>query len=139
MKGDCHKARALKLLPYAIRENLPILGSQQSLGGQAKALTRWATPDGSCEWYVTEAAARRDPEGRAVDYLLFGLVVGQGKQLDYFWLSDFVAGRSPMDRVERDLRWRPKTLGEIAPEVFETRAKETGELRHGEILPEPTL
>jgi hypothetical protein len=118
MKRDCHKARALKLLLYAIRENLPMLGSQQSLGGRAKAWTRWFTRDGSRQWYITEGSARRDPEGRAVDYLLFGLVVGQGTKLDYFWLSDF-ADRGPTGlAVERDLRWRPKTLAEIAPETF---------------------
>ncbi|MEN6425879.1 MAG: hypothetical protein ABFE13_10985 [Phycisphaerales bacterium] len=125
MMSDCHKARALRLLPYAIRENLPILGSQQSLAGRAKALAKWATIDGSRAWYISEASARRNPEGRAVDYLLYGLVVGQGQQLDYFWLSDFVTGRGPVGRlVERDSRWRPKTLGEIAPEMFETRETE---------------
>jgi hypothetical protein len=59
-----------------------------------------------------------------VDYLLFGLVVGQGTKLDYFWLSDF-ADRCPTDlAVERDLRWRPQTLAEIAPEMFKTGEKE---------------
>ena len=118
MKRDCEKARAVKLLPYGIRENLPLLGSQRSLGGQAKALARWSMPDSSRQWYITEGSARRNDEGRAVDYLLFGLVVGQGKQLDYFWLSDF-ADRGPTGlAVERDLRWQPKTLAEIAPETF---------------------
>jgi hypothetical protein len=115
----------LKLLPYAIRENLPILGSRRGMGSNAKVLTRWVTPDGSCAWYITEGSARRDPEGRAVDYLLFGLVVGEGKQLDYFWLSDLVAGRGPTGLpVERDPHWRPKTLAEIAPEMFKTQEKE---------------
>jgi hypothetical protein len=125
MKRDCDKAPALKLLPYAIRENLPILGSQQSLGGQAKVLARWSTADCSRAWYVTEGSARRDQQGRAVDYLLFGMVVGQGKQLDYFWLSDFVRTGSLTNLlVQRDLHWRPKTLKEIAPEMFQTQAKE---------------
>ena len=125
MKRDCRKAQALKLLPYAVRENLPILGSQQSLGGRAKAVARWSTADCSHAWYITEGSARRDPEGRAVDYMLFGLVIGQGKRLDYFWLSDFVGGGSPTTlAVQRDLHWRPKTLGEIAPEMFKTQEKE---------------
>ena len=123
MERDCHKAPALKLLPYTVRENLPILGAQQSLRGQAKAWTRWFTPDGSREWYITEGSARRNDDGRAVDYLLFGLVVGQGTKLDYFWLSDF-ADRGPTDLVvERDLHWRPKALAEIAPEMFKTPDK----------------
>lgn len=118
MKRECQKARALKLLPYAIRENLPMLGSQQSLGGRAKAWTRWFTRDGSREWYITEGSARKNDDGRAVDYLLSGLVVGRGTKLDYFWLSDF-ADRGPTGlAVERDLRWQPKMLQEIAPELF---------------------
>jgi len=125
MNRDCHKAPALKLLPYVIRENLPILGSQQSMGGKAQVLARWFTPDGSHAWYITEGSARRDKEGRAVDYLLFGLVVGQGKRLDYFWLSDLANGGSPTGLVvQRDLHWRPKTLGEIAPEMFNNHKKE---------------
>jgi len=124
MERDCRKAPALKLLPYTVRENLPILGAQQSLGGQAKAWTRWFTPDSSRQWYITEGSARRNDEGRAVDYLLFGLVVGQGKKLDYFWLSDF-ADRGPTRlAVERDLRWQPQTLAEIAPQMFKTGEKE---------------
>lgn len=125
MKRCCEKAQALKLLPYAIRENLPILGSQQSMGGKAKAVARWSTADCSHAWYITEGSARRDQEGRAVDYLLFGMVVGQGKQLDYFWLSDLISGGSPTGLVvQRDLRWRPKTLDEIAPEMFNNHKKE---------------
>jgi hypothetical protein len=117
--------RGLRLLPYAIRENLPILGSQRRLGGEAKALLRWSTPDGSHEWYVTEGSARRTPEGEAVDYLLYGLVVGQDRQFDYFWLSDvMVCHDSLATRVERDFRWNPKRLDEIAPRMFKSHDKE---------------
>ena len=120
MKRDCHKAPALKLLPYAIRENLPILGSQQHLGGKAKALAKCHTTDGSLAWYITEGSARRDADGKAVDYLLYGLIKGQGRKLDYFWLSDLVSLRSPAgsSAVMRDSRWQAKSLEEIAPELF---------------------
>jgi hypothetical protein len=118
-KAFSSTGRGQRLLPYAIRENLPILGSQQKLGGRAKALVRWSTPDGSRKWYVTEGSARRTPEGNAVDYLLYGLVVGRDRQFDYFWLSDVMMYHSPRAlRVERDPRWRPKRLDEIAPEMF---------------------
>lgn len=124
MKRDCHKAPALRLLPYAIRENLPILGSRQHLGGQTKVLTRCLTADGALAWYITEGSARRTPAGEAVDYLLYGLVEGQGRKLDYFWLSDLVTLRSPTGAaVVRDLRWQPKLLEEIAPELFKTNGK----------------
>jgi len=120
-----NKGRGLKLLRYPIRENLPILGSQQHMGGKAKALARCCTADGSLAWYITEGSARRDKDGKAVDYLLFGLVAGQGRQLDYFWLSDFERVHGPTGLpVERDPHWRPKTLAEIAPEMFKTQEKE---------------
>jgi hypothetical protein len=114
-----NKARSLKLLPYAIRENLPILGSEQSKGGQAKAIAKCCTADGKVTWYITEGSARRDTENRAVDYLLYGLVEGQCRKLDYFWLSDLATICSPTGlSVERDSHWRPKSLAEIAPELF---------------------
>jgi len=125
MKMYGEKARGLKLLPYPIRENLPILGSQQRLGGKMKVLTRWSTADGSLAWHITEGSARRDIDGKAVDYLLYGLVEGQRRELDYFWLSDLATVRGPTGLpVERDLHWRPKTLAEIAPEVFRSPEKE---------------
>ena len=127
MKRDCHKARALKLLPYAIRENLPLLGSQQGWGGTATAWTRWSTPDGSHIWYVSEGSARRDPEGRAVDYLLFGLVDGLEKELGYVALSELEAASGPLGLpIERDLWWEPKTLEEIAPEIFRSEERTEG-------------
>jgi len=125
MKRDCHKAPALKLLPYTVRENLPILGSQRGLGGQVKAIVKCGTADRALAWYIAEGSARRDTEGKAVDYLLYGLVEGQHRELDYFWLSDLQTLRSPTGLpVERDPRWRPKTLEEIAPELFRTQEKE---------------
>ena len=126
-----NKARGLKLLPYPIRENLPILGSQQRLGGQAKVLTRWFTPDGSRAWYITEGSARRDPDGKAVDYLLYGLVEGERRELDYFWLSDLATLRSSTGLpVQRDSHWQPKTLQEIAPQMFRSQGNhQTGKGR----------
>ncbi len=117
--------RGLRLLPYAIRENLPILGSQRKLGGRAKALVKWFTPDGSLAYYITEGSARRTPDGKAVDYLLYGLVVGRDRRFDYFWLSDLMRYHSPRGmRVERDPRWRPKRLDKITPRMFRSQDKE---------------
>jgi hypothetical protein len=114
------KARSLQLLPYEIRENLPILGSQQSKGGQAKVWAKCYTAGDSFAWYITEGSARRDPEGKAVDYLLYGLVAGEHRQLDCFWLSDLATFHSPVGLpVQRDSHWQPKSLAEIAPELFQ--------------------
>ncbi len=123
-KDPAHSDHGLRLLPYSIRENLPILGSQQGQGGKAKALARCCTADGSVSWYVTEGSARRTAEGNAVDYLLYGLVEGDCRTLDYFWLSDLARIRSPAGLpVRRDTHWRPKNLEEIAPEMFGTDEK----------------
>jgi len=115
-----NKARGLKLLPYAVRENLPVLGTQQHKGGQAKAIAKCSMADGSRTWFITEGSARRNPDGQAVDYLLYGLVQAERRELDYFWLSDLVTLRSPTGLpVARDSRWQPKTLAVIAPELFQ--------------------
>jgi hypothetical protein len=111
--------RALKLLPFSIRENLPLLGSQQHLGGRAQALAKVGTADGTFTWYITEGSGKRNRQGQAVDYLLYGLVEGERRRLDYFWLSELAAFRSPAGLpAERDAHWRPKSLAEVAPEMF---------------------
>jgi hypothetical protein len=119
-KAAKSKARGLRLLPYPIRENLPLLGSERRKGGPAKVLAKCFLADGSRTWYVSEGSARRDTDGQAVDYLLYGLVEEGGcRKLDYFWLSDLATLRSPAGApVERDAHWRPKGLAEIAPEMF---------------------
>jgi hypothetical protein len=118
-KSVPHRDRGLKLLPYSVRETLPILGSQQHLRGQAKAIAKCFTTDGTLAWYITEGSARRTPQGKATDYLLYGLVEGERRKLDYFWLSDLVTFRSPAGiPVERDAHWQPKILRQIAAELF---------------------
>jgi hypothetical protein len=115
------KSRGLQLLPYPIRENLPILGGQQSKGGRAQIVAKCFTTDGLDAWYITEGSARRSAEGQAVDYLLYGLAEGAGRKLDYFWLSDLATFRSTTGApVERDSHWRPKSLAQIAPELFQS-------------------
>ena len=117
-----YERRDLELLPYEVRANLPILGSQQHQGGQAKVWARCVTADGTLVWYLTEGSARRNPEGQAADYLLYGLVEGPCRRLDYFWLSDLAASRSPSGlSVRRDSHWQPKELREIAPEMFKSQ------------------
>ena len=125
MKRCCQKARELKLLPYPVRENLPILGTQQHLRGKARVLAK-CTVDGLVTWCIIEGSARRNTDGDAVDYLLYGLVEDQGRKLDYFWLSDLATFRSPKGLpLVRDRHWKPKPLEEIAPELFRTQKEDT--------------
>ena len=100
----------MKLLTEELRRRLPPLYSQEDLGGKAVAHVKFFTPDSSWTFHVTEF----DGEDA-----FFGLVDGLEKALGYFSLSDLESVRGPMGRpIERDLHWEPKTLEEIAPELF---------------------
>jgi hypothetical protein len=104
----------MQLLTKEIRGKLPPLGSQDSKGGKAVAYVKFFTPDSSWTWYATEY------DGQDT---FFGLVEGQEKELGYFSLSELESARGPMGlAIERDLHWTPKTLAEIAPEMFAERS-----------------
>ena len=54
-----------------------------------------------------------------MDFRFFGLVDGHVKELGYFSLAELESVNGPLGLpIERDLRWQPKTLEEIAPEMF---------------------
>jgi len=103
----------MQLLTKEIRRKLPPLGSQDSLGGKAVAHIKFFTPDSSWTFWATEGQQDGD------DFLFFGLVEGHEKELGYFCLSELESVRGPLGLpIERDLYWRPKTLEDIAPEMF---------------------
>jgi hypothetical protein len=105
--------RRMKLLTKEIRRRLPPLGGQDGKGGQAVAYVKFFTPDSSWTWYATEF----DGEDT-----FFGLVDGHFKELGDFSLAELESARGPMGLpIERDLHWTPKTLKEIAPEMFTER------------------
>jgi len=105
-----NKIRGMKLLTKEIRRKLPPLYSQDGKGGKAVALVKYFTPSSSWTWYASEF----DGEDT-----FFGLVDGQFKELGYFSLKELEEVRGPMGLpIERDLYWQPKTLEEIAPELF---------------------
>jgi len=113
------KIRGMKLLPKEIREQLPSLYSQDGKGGKAKVYVKYFTPSSSWTWFATEGEPVLDESGKEVDFKFFGLVEGQEKELGYFVLSELEEVRGPMGLpIERDLYWQPKTLEEIAPEMF---------------------
>jgi len=111
-----NKIRGMKLLTEEIRRKLPPLYSQDGKGGEAVAWVKYFTPSSSWTWYGVEF------DGKDT---FFGLVDGHCKELGYFSLSELESIRGPMGLpIERDLYWQPKTLEEIAPELF-TPAKPT--------------
>jgi len=111
--------RRHKLLTEELRRRLPPLYSQEDKGSQAVAYVKFFTPDSNWTWWGLEF----DGEDT-----FFGLVEGHVKEFGYFNLRELENVRGPLGLpVERDLYWQPKTLVEIAPELFESgRNKEAG-------------
>jgi len=100
----------MKLLTEELRAELPPLYGQDGLGGKAIVHCKFFTPDSSWTFWATEF----DGEDT-----FFGLVDGHEKELGYFSLRELESVRGPLGLpIERDIHWRPKTLAEIAPEMF---------------------
>jgi hypothetical protein len=113
------KIRGMKLLPKEIREILPALYSQDGKGGKAVVYAKYFTPSSSWTWFATEGEVIKGQDGSEIDFQFFGLVDGHCKELGYFNLSELEEVRGPMGLpIERDLHFKPKTLSEIAPEMF---------------------
>lgn len=110
-----NKIRGMKLLTEEIRKKLPLLYSQDGKGGKAVAYVKFFTPDSSYTFFATEF------DGKDT---FFGLVDGHVKELGYFNLSELESVRGALGLpIERDLYWQPKTLEEIAPEMFKSTGK----------------
>jgi len=117
------KIRGMKLLSKEIREQLPPLYSQDGKGGKAVVYVKYFTPSSSWTWFATEGEPVLDESGKEVDFQFFGLVEGHEKELGYFVLSELEEVRGPLGLpIERDLHFKPKTLEEIAPEMFREEA-----------------
>ena len=113
------KIRGMKLLTQEIRKKLPPLYAQDGKGGKAIAYLKLFTPDSGFTWWITEGGPIKDKNGNEIDFHFFGLVEGQFKELGYVSLKELEEVRGPMGLpIERDLHWQPKTLEEIAPEMF---------------------
>lgn len=114
-----NRIRGMKLLIQEIRKKLPPLYAQDGKGGKAVAYLKFFTPDSNWTWLITEGSPIKDKNGNEVDFHFFGLVEGQFKELGYVSLKELEEVRGPMGLpIERDLYWQPKTLEEIAPEMF---------------------
>jgi hypothetical protein len=111
--------RGMELLPDEIRKILPPLYAQDAKGGRAVVYVKFFLPVGNWTWWATEGSPVEDESGREEDFQFFGLVEGFCRELGYFNLSELESVRGPLGLpVERDLYWKPRTLEEIAPELF---------------------
>lgn len=99
------EVRHVELLPKDMREALPELYANETLGLQALALVKFFTPDSSWTWYGSEF------DGEDV---FFGLVIGFEGELGYFSLAELEGLRGPLGLpVERDLHFKPRSLEEL--------------------------
>lgn len=123
------KVRGMKLLTQEIRRKLPPLNGQDGKGGKAIVHLKLFTPDSSFTWFLTEGSPIKDESGKEVDFHFFGLVDGQFRELGYVALSELESVRGPLGLpIERDLHWQPKTLEEIAPELFGSDQRTEGRI-----------
>ena len=110
-----NRRRGMKLLTQELRKKLPPLYAQDGKGGRAIVHAKFFTPDSNWTFYASEY----DGQDR-----FFGLVDGHCKELGYFNLAELEEVAGPMGLpIERDLHWKPRSLEEIAPELFETAEK----------------
>ena len=113
----------MKLLTKEIRKKLPPLYAQDGKGGKAVVHCKFFTPDSSFTWWITEGSPIMD-DGVEVDFQFFALVEGHCRELGYVNLSELESVKGPLGlAIERDLYWQPKTLEEIAPEMFSQTEK----------------
>lgn len=105
----------MKLLTQQIKETLPPLHSQDAKGGKAVAYLKLCTLDEFIIYYITEF------DGKDT---LSGLAYGIEKKVGHFSLKELESLKSPLDfPLEHDFCWRPKTIEEIAPEMFQDGLK----------------
>jgi len=101
----------MKLLTKEIKSKLPPLYANENVPTKdVMVQVKFFTPDSNWTWYATEFDGKD---------MFFGLVEGFDKELGYFSLSELESIRGPLGlHIERDMYWRSKTLGEIAPELY---------------------
>jgi hypothetical protein len=102
----------MKMMTMAIEAKIPALYSQEK-NPNPTAQLKFFTPWSNWTWYVLEGEKQKDG-----DWLFFGYVVGQEKELGYFRLSELTSVHGPMGlNIERDLYFQPTLLEEIKRNV----------------------
>ena len=110
------------LLPETLKEKLPALYSQEK-ENDPLVVCKFFDPVGSWTWYATEGSpvdedGYFDTDKPKVDFLFFGLVVGQEKELGYFSLNDLKTAKEGLKGmralpIERDVYFTPRKLSEV--------------------------
>lgn len=106
--------RGHQLMTKELGDAIPMLGANENVKDYDTVLApaKLFSPYSNWTWYITEWEAETG--------LCFGLVEGLETEIGYFDLSELAAvtvfGSVPA--VERDLYWKPRTLGEIRRELL---------------------
>ena len=110
---DAHSGlRRHKLMTKELGDTIPAIGANENVEDHDAVLApaKLFSPYTGWRWYVTEWDAETG--------LCFGLVEGFETEIGYFDLTELaevtVFGGVPA--IERDLYWKPQTLGEIRRE-----------------------
>ena len=113
MWQDNHSGlRRHKLMTKELGEKIPALYANENAPDYdaVVAHVKLFSPYADWTWYVTEWNPQTG--------LCFGLVQGFEEELGYFDLTEMAEAkvRGVVPAVERDLYWKPKTIGEIKRE-----------------------
>ncbi len=104
--------RGHKLMTKKLGEEVPVLYANENVADydDVVAHVKLFSPYANWTWYVTEWDAETGE--------CFGLVEGFETELGYFDLAEMASATvfGSVPAVERDLHWKPKTLGEIRRE-----------------------
>ena len=102
-----------QLMNATVEASLPPLYSQEERGDAALAQVKYFCLTSDWRWYASEY----NPEEK----LFFGLVHGFEAELGYFSLEEFEAlnAASGLPVIERDLYWKPMSIGQIKQEIEE--------------------
>lgn len=101
----CERMRRHKIITAEIEAQLPALRSQDGKGDAAIVYLKWFHPMSNWTWYITEY----DPKTRE----WFGFVRGHEDELGYGSLDEIATVIALGLPVERDLHFKPCTLGDI--------------------------
>lgn len=110
----------MKLLPEALKKQLPSLYSQQN-EQDPLVICKFYHPLSSMTWYAIEgspvdADGLYDTSKEKVDFLFFGWVYSDFPELGYFSLNEMQKVKVMGLGIERDLQFTSKRLSEVKKE-----------------------
>lgn len=99
----------MKLLTQAIKRKLPKIYETESIPLEEKPIIcKFFNPIGAGTWYVIEGQEEND------DFLFFGLIDLQERELGYFSLKELENVRLPLGfKIERDIHCPYSKIGEV--------------------------